>query len=87
MCLDFIFVNLVVSMSVLSERLKRVRNERNLTQKQVGEGIGKNERHYQFYEYGKKEPVASNLVNLCRCLDVSSDYLLGLSDEPRRLDR
>ena len=72
-------------MSVFSERLKIIRLERGLTQKQVGEGIGKNERHYQFYEYGKKEPVVGNLEKLCRCLNVSSDYLLGLTDEPKKL--
>ena len=72
-------------MSVFSERLKSVRLERKLTQKQVAEGIGVAESYYQIYEYGKKEPVVSNLEKLCRCLNVSSDYLLGLSDEPRPL--
>ena len=74
-------------MLVFSSRLKELRKKLNLTQKQVAEGMGVLEQAYQRYEYGKKEPSISKLEKLCRCLDVSSDYLLGLSDEPRQLDR
>ena len=73
-------------MSLFSERLKSIRIERKLTQKQVAEGIGVAESYYQIYEYGKKEPSISKLEKLCRYLNVSADFLLGLSDEARPLN-
>ena len=35
------------------------------------------------YKKGKSVPSVETLYLLCRFLDVSSDYLLGLSDEYR----
>ena len=72
-------------MLVFSSRLKELRKNLNLTQKQVAEVMGVMEQAYQRYEYGKKEPSISKLEKLCRYYGVSADYLLGLSDEPRRL--
>lgn len=39
------------------------------------------------YESGRREPSVDNLTALCRALDVSADFLLGLSKETRRLDQ
>ena len=33
------------------------------------------------YKSGKSLPSLETLCLLCKCLDVSSDYLLGISDE------
>ena len=33
------------------------------------------------YKSGKSFPSLETLFLLCRCLDVSADYLLGLTDE------
>ena len=72
-------------MSSFPERLKEVRVAQNLTQKQVFTGIDVGERLYQSYEYGKVEPKYTVIIKLCRYFNVSADYLLGLSDEPRPL--
>ena len=69
-----------------SERLRTIRKSQKLTQKQVAVGIEVLEQAYQRYEYGKKIPGIDKLEKLCRYFNISADYLLGLTDEPRPLD-
>lgn len=64
------------------ERLKEIRNNKGLTQKQVAELIGITARNYQYYEAGGKEPTLSNLMALADALEVSMDYLAGRVDNP-----
>ena len=68
----------------LAAQFKKVRTERNLTQKQTAEGIGVTEQAYQRYEYGKVVPSATVLIALADFYDVSLDYLCGRSDNPER---
>lgn len=66
------------------ERLISIRKSRNLTQKQVYEAIGMSAIGYQRYEYGDREPSFQKLLALANYFDVSLDYLVGRSDDPRR---
>ena len=68
----------------LNEALKRCRKLRKVTQKQAAISAGVPESMYQFYEYGKSEPTASVLISLADYFDVSLDYLVGRSDDPKR---
>ena len=68
----------------LAKQFKKVRQERNLTQKQVAEGIGIAEQAYQLYEYGRTVPSATVLIALADYFDVSLDYLCGRSDVKER---
>jgi len=61
----------------LSEYFKKARLERNLTQKQVADGIGISEQSYQRYEYGKVVPSANILLALANFFDVPLDFLVG----------
>lgn len=65
-----------------SERLIELRKARNLTQKQVYEGIGMSMLGYQRYEYGEREPSYQKLIALADYFDVSLDFLCGRSDNP-----
>ena len=66
----------------ISESLKRCREHFNLTQAQVAESIGILQQTYYKYEAGKNVPSADVVVKLANAYGVSTDYLLGLSDEP-----
>ena len=66
---------------MFSERLKNARMSKRLTQKYVAEYLGMAPNAYQLYEYGKREPDFDKLIKLCQLLEVSSDWLLGLSDK------
>ncbi len=48
----------------IKERLRALRAEKGETQKRVAEAVGLNERHYQFFEYGKHLPSLENIWKL-----------------------
>ena len=66
------------------ERLEALRIEKSISQKAVAEYLGIPERAYQLYEYDKREPSQDDLIKLADYFDVSTDYLLGRSDNPER---
>jgi transcriptional regulator with XRE-family HTH domain len=65
---------------MFSERLKIARIAKGLTQQVVADHLGIKKEAFQHYEYGKRKPPYENIIKLCRLLDVSADWLLGLSD-------
>jgi len=71
-------------MASFSERIKLLRKEKNLTQKQVAEMIGITERGYRNYEIEGTVPVYAVLIVLADFFDISLDYLVGRSDDPTR---
>ena len=68
----------------LSDALKRFRKEFAITQKQATIAANVSERNYQDYEYGKVIPSAGVLIALADYYQVSLDYLVGRSDDPKR---
>lgn len=68
---------------IFSDRLRTLRAERNLTQKDVYTALGVSPIVYQRYEYGKA-PAFDKLIALADYFDVSLDYLVGRSDDPTR---
>ena len=68
----------------LSAALKRFRKALSVTQKQAAIAANISERNYQDYEYGKVIPTATVLISLADYFDVSLDYLVGRSDNPKR---
>lgn len=71
-------------MFIFGEHLKRIRISKNLTQKQLAVLIDSTERGIQRYESGERKPNFEAIISLCEALEVSADYLLGLSDNPTR---
>lgn len=67
------------------ERLRQIRQERGLTQKQFAEKIGSTERGIQHYESGDREPAFKVIISILDNIDVDANYLLGRSDNPQRL--
>ena len=70
-----------VILPVFSVRLKALRQERGLTQNKMAEMLGKTVRHYQAIEAGTVNVSATVLIFLSQEFQVTTDYLLGLSDE------
>lgn len=70
-------------MKVFGERLRDLRIKRNLTQEELG-GIFNpplSQSTVGTYENGKRQPTLENLAFLSRYFSVTTDYLLGLTDE------
>ena len=69
----------------MGEKLKSLRIEKNLTQKQVADRIGLAISAVSSYESGTRYPSYDVLVKLARIFHVSTDYLLGITDK-RNID-
>ena len=65
----------------MNERLKEIRLEKGFTQKQLAIAVGLTETALCNYEKGIREPSLDVFKQLCIVLEVSSDYLLGLTDD------
>ena len=65
---------------MFKDRLKECRLECGLTQLQVANALGLTLPAICQYEKGVREPSLDILVKLCKLLNVSADYLLGLTD-------
>ncbi len=60
------------------ERLRGLREDRDLTQAEVAEYLHMAQNTYSQYERGKREIPVSALVKLCRFYQVSMDEVVGL---------
>ena len=58
-----------------------MREDADLSQTQLGEAINMTQRKVSYIECGKYEPSVDDIVVLCKFFKVSSDYLLGLSEQ------
>ena len=66
------------------ERVRELRDERGLTQKEAAEGLGIGYRAYQCYEYNQRRPDLYGLIAIADFFDVSLDYLVGRSEVRER---
>ena len=66
---------------LLGKRLKELREERGLTQKEISSALNIHSVTYLHYEKDQREPPLKVLAELAIFFDVSTDYLLGLTDE------
>ena len=66
--------------TILGSRLRELREEAGLTQKQLADKLQINSVTYLHYEKEQREPPLALLADLARFFDVSVDYLLGLTD-------
>ena len=71
-------------MSLFADRLKKLRLESNSKQTEIAEYLGVLPRTIRFYEAGEREPNIENINKLADYFNISTDYLLGRSNDPRR---
>ena len=64
-------------------RLKELRKARGLKQSDLAEFLNLTTRHYQETEYGKINIPMLTLIKLANFYDVSIDYLVGRSNNPK----
>lgn len=65
----------------MGDKLKSLRLEKKLTQKQVADRIGLAISAVSSYESGSRYPSYEVLVQLARIFHVTTDYLLGMTDK------
>lgn len=69
---------------ILAKRLKELRQENNYSQYEIADIIGIAQVTYSHYELGRRSVSIQNLVKIAKIYNVSTDYLLGLSDKKDR---
>ena len=62
-------------------RMRNLREDGDLTQKELGAVINKSQQGYSHIEDGRAELKIDDLIKLCKYYDVSADYFIGLSDK------
>ncbi|MBQ2876171.1 MAG: helix-turn-helix transcriptional regulator [Clostridia bacterium] len=62
-------------------RMRALREDRDLTQKEVGAVISKSQQGYSHIEEGRAELKIDDMIKLCRFYGVSADYFVGLSEK------
>lgn len=67
----------------IGERIKKHRLKNNLTQKELSVQLGLTSKMISFYENDERTPPADILVKLSKIFAVSTDYLLGLSEDKK----
>jgi transcriptional regulator with XRE-family HTH domain len=71
----------------LFQRLKDLREDRDMAQKQIAAVLGIDQRVYSNYETGKRDIPVRHLIKLADYYGVSADYLLGMTNEKRPYPR
>ena len=67
------------------ERLRDLREDNDLKQKDVAEILNTTQQVYSRYENGLNEIPIHHLITLSQFYKVSTDYILGLTDNPTKI--
>ena len=62
-------------------RMRNLREDRDLTPKEVAQVINKSQQGYSHIEEGRAELKIDDLIKLCKFYNVSADYFIGLKNE------
>lgn len=71
-------------MEKLTERIRTLRENSHLTQRQLAEYLGLRQQTYSRYERGELIPSLDSIAALADFYDTSTDFLVGLTDVPER---
>ena len=67
-------------MNIVAERIKEIRKDNNLSQEEFGKIISVSQDNVSLWEKGKSIPGTQHVINIAKAFNVTSDYILGLSD-------
>ena len=63
------------------ERMRALREDRDLKQREVAAIINKSQQGYSHIEDGRAELKIDDMIKLCKFYGVSADYFVGLTDK------
>lgn len=64
------------------ERIRNLREDRDLTQNQLAKELNCSQQVYSNYELGQRDIPTDILIKLSKLYNVSIDYILGISNNP-----
>lgn len=66
------------------QRIRDLREDHDLTQKQISKILNCSQQVYSNYELGQRDIPTAILISLSEYYDVSTDYILGIVDNPEQ---
>ncbi len=66
-----------------NEKIELIRNSKNITQKEIANYLGIKQQQYARYEKGVNIMPVIYLPKICKYLNVSADYVLGLKNDEK----
>ncbi len=63
------------------QRIRDLREDHDMTQRQVAEYLNCSQQVYSNYELGQRDIPTEILIKLAKLYQVSTDYILGLKDK------
>lgn len=66
------------------QRLRDLREDKNLNQTQIAIVIGTSQSYYAQYENGKRQIPFDRIIELAKFYNVSIDYIAGLTNDRRK---
>ena len=69
------------------QRIRNLREDNDKTQAQIAIVLKTNQSYYSKYENGVRPLPIEHLITLCRFYNISADYILGFTDEPKPLPK
>lgn len=66
-----------------AERIRNLREDRDLTQTDIADYLHTSQTVYSRYERNERSLPIEMLYELCKFYKVSADYILGLTDNPK----
>lgn len=79
MRLDIIFVG-----DYMYQRIRDLREDADLTQKQMAQLLNCSQQVYSNYELGQRDIPTAILIELSKIHNTTTDYILGLTDNPNK---
>ena len=85
---DFLVLYIILfsGESCMYRRLKDLREDRDLTQKELAKLLSFSTSAYSKIERGERSLTAEVLITLSNYYNVSTDYLLGITDYPNKIE-
>ena len=75
-----------INLTLFSKRLKEIRIDNHLTQKQLASILNIRQSTISKYEHGINTIATPFLYTICKKYNISADYLLGKTNEPKYLN-
>ena len=66
----------------LYEHIRSLREDRDISQKEIAAILGMSQTGYSKYETGENDIPTQILIKLAEYYNTTTDYLLGRTDEP-----
>lgn len=69
------------------QKIKEIREDKDKTQTEIGKIINKSQQGYAHIENRKAKLTIEDLMKLCEYYNLSADYILGFTDDPKQLPK